>query len=123
MITPQHTADLDFDARRAEATDSEAALLRWLGRLFGSRGKRTRQHVAAPMPIYRVTRITEDRWVVERPGASMEHAFANLEEAVAFVRHECLFTLATVELRIDDLLVVAQLDPNHPNSLFGEAVS
>ena len=75
------------------------------------------------MPVYRITRIAQDRWVVERPGASMEHAFADLEQAVAFVRHECLYKVATVELRIDDLYVVAQLDPNLPGSLFGEPVS
>ena len=60
--------------------------------------------------------------MVERPGSTMEHAFPDLEQAVAFVRHECLYKLATVELRVDDLYVVAQLDPNKPGSLFGEAV-
>ena len=96
----------------------------------------TLQHVAAfdvaksqtpdeadERPIYRITRVAPDRWVVERPGASMEHAFATLEEAVACVRHECLYKAATVELRVDDLYVVAELDPNKPSSLFGEAVS
>jgi hypothetical protein len=73
--------------------------------------------------VYRITRVREDRWVVERPRASIEHAFPDLEQAVAFVRHECLYKPATVELRVDDLYVVAQLDPNKPSSLFGEALS
>ncbi len=60
--------------------------------------------------------------MVERPGASMAHAFPDLERAVAFIRHECLDKAAAVELRIDDLYVTAQLDPNAPKSLFGESV-
>jgi hypothetical protein len=86
-------------------------------------GNRGRVRRAAPIPVYRITRVDVDRWVVERPGATMEHAFANLEEAVSFIRHECLYHPATVELRVDDLYVVAQLDPNKPCSLFGEAPS
>jgi len=53
----------------------------------------------------------------------MEHAYPDLEQAVAFIRHECLYTPATVELRVGDLYVVAQLDPYNPSSLFGESVS
>ena len=75
------------------------------------------------VPVYRITRLSEERWAVERPGASMEHAFPDLERAAAFIRHECLYKPATVELRVDDLYVVAQLDPNKPSSLFGESVS
>ena len=77
----------------------------------------------AALQIYRITRVAPDRWVVERSHASIEHAFATLEEAVASVRRECLYKPATVELRVDDLYVVAQLDPNRPCSLFGEAPS
>jgi hypothetical protein len=118
MSTLQHVADFDFAAESA-APETEAAVPRWLRRIAGKRARRR----AAPVPVYRITRVAADRWVVERPGASMEHAFANLEEAVTFIRHECLYAPATVELRVDDLYVVAQLDPNKPGSLFGESVS
>jgi hypothetical protein len=115
MTALQHVADLDFPDRSI----TEGELPRWLRRIVGNRPRRR----AAPVPVYRITRVAADRWVVERPGASMEHAFATLEEAVTFIRHECLYNPATVELRVDDLYVVAQLDPNKPGSLFGEAVS
>jgi len=71
-------------------------------------------------PIFEISRAWEDRWVVRRPGGIMDHAFANLESAVAFVRHESRDRPATVELRIGDLYVVADYDPREPSSLFGE---
>ena len=119
MTALQHVADLDFAPDPADPA-AESALPRWVRRIVAGRERPRR---APPMPVYRITRVAGDRWVVERPGASMEHAFANLEEAVAFIRHECLYKPATVELRVDDLYVVAQLDPNKPGSLFGESVS
>ncbi|HUK07998.1 MAG TPA: hypothetical protein VLX09_09040 [Stellaceae bacterium] len=73
-------------------------------------------------PVYRITRVWMDRWVVLRPGASMEHAFSTLGEAAAFVRHEAGWSPVTVELFIGDLYVAAYHDPNRPKSLFGEAV-
>ena len=77
-------------------------------------GQRTR------LPLYRITRVWTDRWVVMRPGGTMEHAFATLDEAVAFVRHEAGPSRATVELFIGDLYVAAYHDPDKPVSLFGE---
>ena len=90
---------------------------------MGSARRRARLGRVERVPVYRITRDREDRWVMERPGAAIAHAFPDLEQAVAFVRHECLYKPATVELRVDDLYVVAQLDPNKPSSLFGEALS
>src|SRR5689334_6058763 len=116
MTTLQPVAEFEF-APTPESAETGSAWLRWLGRIMGSTRRRTPRTC---LPVYRITRIAEDKWVVERPGAAMEHAFADLQQAVAFVRHECLFEPATVELRVDDLLVVAQLDPNNPSSLFGE---
>ena len=78
------------------------------------KGYRTRQ------PVYRITRVWMDRWVVVRPGATMEHAFSTLDEAVAFVRHEAGPSRVTVELFIGDLYVAAYHDPDKPASLFGE---
>src|SRR5579872_1061914 len=109
MTTLQHVADLDFATEPARGPES--ALPRWVRRIVRDRARSRRE---ADMPVYRITRVATDRWVVERPGASMEHAFADLEEAVAFIRHECLYEPATVELRVDGLYVVAQLDPTKP---------
>jgi len=122
MTTLQHVADFDFSPE-PQSVGTGSPWSRWLDRIMGSARKRTRTSRAARVPVYRITRVSEDSWVVERPAPSMEHAFPDLEQAVAFIRHECLYKPATVELRVDDLYVVAQLDPNHPGSLFGEAVS
>ena len=69
--------------------------------------------------IFRVSRAHERCWVVVRPGARMEHSFATLDEAIAFIRHEATAP-ATVELRIGELYMVGFYDPNRPCSLFGE---
>ena len=122
MSSLQHVADLDFHTDAAPAR-AQSAWSRWLGRIMGPARNRVRHGRAGRLPVYRITRLQEDRWMVERPGASMEHAFPDLEQALALVRHECLHKPATVELRVDDLYVVAQLDPDKPGSLFGEAVS
>jgi hypothetical protein len=111
-MTTTFVADLDFAPG--------SAWLRWLERILGVTSDRTRP---SHLPVYRITRIAEERWVVERPGAAMEHAFFDLEQAVTFVRRESFYEPATVELRADDLLVIAQLDPSNPSSLFGEAPS
>jgi hypothetical protein len=84
--------------------------------------RRPRTSTESQEPIFRIAEISDDRWVVERPGAVIEHAFPDLEQAVAFVRSESA-TPATVELRIGDLYVVARYDPSQPGSLFGEANS
>ena len=101
---------------------------RWLERLVGStrgvvaRGiDRTGLGTRDQSPVYRISRAWENRWVVERPGALMEHAFPDLDHAVGFVRHESQDAEATVELRIGELYVVAHFDPRRPRSLFGEA--
>ncbi len=119
MTTLQPDAEFDF-APALRSGERGSVWLHWLGRIMGS----TRERARRPrLPVYRITRVAEDSWIVERPGAAMEHAFSDLEQSVAFVRHECLYDPATVELRVDDLLVVAQLDPSKPCSLFGEAAS
>src|SRR5690349_13364022 len=119
MTTHQHVADFQF-ASEPDAVRAQSAWSRWLRRIMNSTRGRARPGASARVPVYRITRVDEDRWIVERPGAAMEHAFPDLEQAVALVRHECHYKPATVELRVDDLYVVAQLDPNKPGSLFGE---
>jgi len=117
MTTSQHVADPDF----APQAGAGSAWWHRLGRIIGSARKARR--AATKVPIYRVTHAAPDRWVVERPAASMEHAFPDLEKAITFIRHECGNNAASVELRVGDLYVVAQLDPSNPGSLFGEAVT
>ena len=60
--------------------------------------------------------------MAKRRDAILSRVFPDLEQAVAYVRHESDGLPSTVELRIDDLYIVAQLDPNQPGSLFGETV-
>lgn len=118
MLTPHGSA---LTAREAEPLWS-----RWLHHLVETaRGLAARRHGQAPEnrePVFRIVQVGRDRWMVERPGAAIEHAFPALEEAVAFIRSESA-TPATVELRIGDLYVVSRFDPRQPGSLFGEAPS
>jgi hypothetical protein len=114
---------------KLSAGESGSLWSRWLERLVGAtRGVAarstdwTRFGKRDQSPVFRISRAWENRWVVERPGAPMEHAFPDLEQAVGFIRHESQDTPATVELRIGELYVVAHYDPRRPGSLFGEAV-
>ena len=72
------------------------------------------------LPIYRITRAWEDRWIVTRPGALIGHSFGDLAGAVSFVRCDCALTSAVVELYVGEFYVVAFHDPKDPSSLFGE---
>jgi len=123
------TADpRDFAADHSPASRAgEPLWLRWLNRLVGAaRGLSVRRVGAGTQsrePIFRIAQIGRDRWIVERPGAAVEHTFPDLDRAVAFIRHESGAAPATVELRIGDLYVVARFDPNQPGSLFGESIS
>jgi hypothetical protein len=65
-------------------------------------------------PVFRITRVELDCWVVVRPGRSTGHAFADPESAEAFVRRECGGAPTMVELFIDELYVSARLEPNRP---------
>jgi hypothetical protein len=122
MTSLQNIGEFDCPPESPPA-EARSVWSRWLSRIIGSSRRPARWSRAERVPVYRIARTSEDRWIVERPGGAMEHAFPDLEQAVAFVRHECRYQPATVELRVDDLYVVAQLDPNKPTSLFGEALS
>jgi hypothetical protein len=128
MTALQNIAETPLQSQFS-AHESRSLWSRWLERLVGatrSVASRsvdwTRLGVRDQSPVYRISRAWENRWVVERPGAPMEHAFPDLEQAVSFVRHESRDAPATVELRIAELYVVAHFDPRYPGSLFGEAV-
>ena len=93
-----------------QALRDALALRRW------SRDRNSRER----LPIFRISRVWEDRWIVTRPGALIGHSFSDLTSAVNFVRRECPLSAAVVELYIGDLYVVAFHDPDAPASLFGE---
>jgi hypothetical protein len=78
--------------------------------------------MAHGQPIFRVTRMDPDFWVVTMPDSPVEHSFADLGQATAFIRQESRYTCATVALRVDRILAVAYLDPYRPQSLFGEVL-
>jgi hypothetical protein len=127
--TCQRITTPDFQALSGALPGTDCAAgplwLLWLNGLAalvrGFAAQRQRGSAESHEPIFRIAQISEDCWAVERPGASLEHAFPDLEAAVAFVRKE-ITTPAVVELRIGDLYVVARFDPRQPTSLFGEAV-
>jgi hypothetical protein len=127
-MTALATSTIDRTGSQASTASRGSPWLRLLRRLCGSghvarargvlrglTGNRRRQ------PVFRINRVWMDRWVVVRPGATMEHAFPTLGEAVSFVRHEAGQSAATVELFIGDLYVAGFHDPNWPKSLFGVA--
>lgn len=72
------------------------------------------------LPVFRITRVGTDRWLVQRPGRTIEHAFDGPASAEAFVRHECGDSPAMIELHIGELYLATHLDPTRP-SLFGGA--
>ncbi len=48
-------------------------------------------------PLYRITLIAK-AWHVRRPRATLDHAFDNVDDAVAFVRNDSSGTAEYVEL-------------------------
>ena len=119
---------IDSTSSRVSTGSPGSLWSRFLRRLLGSghvaRARGVLRSLAGHrrlQPVFRINRVWMDRWVVVRPGATMEHAFPTLGEAVAFVRHEAGQSAATVELFIGDLYVAGFHDPNRPKSLFGEA--
>jgi len=48
-------------------------------------------------PIYRITLVNK-AWHVRRPRATLDHAFDNVDDAVAFVRNDSSGTAEYVEL-------------------------
>ena len=69
------------------------------------------------LPIYRITCMRDDRWVVQRHGAP-ERAFRDPDAAEAFVRQDCGRFGCTLELHTGTLYLVARIDPRRP-PLFG----
>ena len=64
--------------------------------------------------VYRITRVRDDRWVVQRPDSDVTRVFGSPALAEAFVRHECAGSSATVELRIGDVYMATRLDAECP---------
>jgi len=116
---------IPFDRPHATAARPlpNRGLSRWIAAAWALLARRRRYRGPGSrerLPIYRISRAWEDRWIVTRPGALIGHSFGDLAGAVSFVRHECPFTSTAVELYIEDLYVVAFHDPKDPGPLFGE---
>lgn len=73
-------------------------------------GRKDRVH----LPVFRITRVDMDRWIVVLPGDSSGREFGDPASAEAFVRSECGDAPVTVELCVDELYVSARLDPSRP---------
>ena len=65
-------------------------------------------------PVYRISRVWANRWVVLLPGSALGHVFESAAEAEAFVRGKCGDKASMVEIEIGDLYVAARLEPNRP---------
>src|SRR5215831_19093686 len=75
LMTADHRG-LGVDGSR-EARRAQRSWVRWLNRLVDavhelSAGRRRDERRE---PVFRIAQIGDDRWVVERPGAVIEHAF------------------------------------------------
>ncbi len=125
MTSLDHCWDSELSVAAGTAP-SESLWRRFLQRFAGSvrtGGEPPREPAPLPprkdrLPVFRITRVWANRWLVQRPGSAMEHAFDGPGSAEAFVRHECDGTPVMIELHIGELYVAAKLDPNRP-SLFG----
>ena len=105
----------------ADAVPSAPLWSRFLHRIVGAPRGFSESSPKDGGRVFRIDRNGNEFWTVTRPGAAMEHGFADLGAAVAFIRHESDDTPATVELRVDGVYAVAYLRPGDPHSLFGEA--
>ena len=58
--------------------------------------------------LYRIT-LVDRAWHVRRPKATMDHAFASIDEAMTFVRTDSRGTAEFVELVADNTYMVKKL--------------
>jgi hypothetical protein len=75
---------------------------------------------SAAQEVLRVTQLKPDLWVVGGQGNAIEQSFSDLHQAIAFIGRGHSDSPVTIELLIDDLYIVAHLDPGRPQTLFGE---
>jgi hypothetical protein len=77
-------------------------------------------HDPAPrLPVYRITRVGENHWMVQRPGSEMQHAFDDPCSAEAFVRRESAGSPAALELRVGSFFSSVRVDPTGPTLFRG----
>ena len=60
-------------------------------------------------PLYRIT-LVDEAWHVRRPRATLDHAFDNVDDAMAFVRNDSSGTAELVELVAGNTYMVKRLD-------------
>ena len=59
-------------------------------------------------PLYRITLVGK-AWHVCRPKATMDHAFASIDDAITFVRNDSGGTAEFIELLADNTYMVKKL--------------
>jgi hypothetical protein len=59
--------------------------------------------------LYRIT-LVDRAWHVRRPKATMDHAFASIDEAMTFVRNDSGETAEFVEVLADNIYMVKRLE-------------
>jgi hypothetical protein len=60
-------------------------------------------------PLYRIT-LVDEAWHVRRPRATLDHAFDNVDDAMAFVRNDSSGTAEFVELVAGNTYMVKRLE-------------
>ena len=65
-------------------------------------------------PLYRITLVGE-AWHVRRPKATMDHAFATIDNALAFVRSDSGGSAEFVEVMAGNAYLVKRLSPTTSN--------
>jgi hypothetical protein len=59
--------------------------------------------------LYRIT-LVDHAWHVRRPKATMDHAFANIDDAMVFVRTDSGGTAELVEVVAENMYMVKKLE-------------
>ena len=60
-------------------------------------------------PLYRIT-LVDEAWHVRRPRATLDHAFNNVDDAMAFVRSDSSGTAEFVELVAGNTYMMKRLE-------------
>jgi hypothetical protein len=71
------------------------------------------------LPRYRIIHVRDDRWVVQKRGATLERAFRDACSAEAFVRQDCGDLCHTLEVHAGALYLAVRVDPSRPSLFCG----
>ena len=73
------------------------------------RGTRVTPMLQRTEPLYRIT-LVDEAWHVRRPRATLDHAFDNVDDAMAFVRNDSSGAVEFVELVAGNTYMVKRLE-------------